>query len=86
MKADVEAAAGGGARGACPRTALAAAAAPARGAPSPETAKGEVQVVELTRLQATVARRMAESKATVPHFYLDDGDRHDRGGRSCARG
>jgi pyruvate dehydrogenase E2 component (dihydrolipoamide acetyltransferase) len=36
----------------------------------PETAKGEVQVVELTKLQQTVARRMAESKATAPHFYL----------------
>ena len=36
----------------------------------PETAKGQVQVVELTKLQQTVARRMAESKATAPHFYL----------------
>ena len=36
----------------------------------PETAKGEVEVVELTKLQQTVARRMAESKATAPHFYL----------------
>jgi pyruvate dehydrogenase E2 component (dihydrolipoamide acetyltransferase) len=40
-------------------------------APAPEGAKGEVQVVELNRLQQTVARRMAESKATVPHFYLE---------------
>ena len=40
-------------------------------APEPTTAKGEVQVIELTRLQSTVARRMAESKATVPHFYLE---------------
>jgi pyruvate dehydrogenase E2 component (dihydrolipoamide acetyltransferase) len=29
-----------------------------------------VQVVELTKLQQTIARRMAESKATAPHFYL----------------
>jgi pyruvate dehydrogenase E2 component (dihydrolipoamide acetyltransferase) len=36
----------------------------------PETAKGQVQIVELTKLQQTVARRMAESKATAPHFYL----------------
>jgi pyruvate dehydrogenase E2 component (dihydrolipoamide acetyltransferase) len=36
----------------------------------PETAKGQVEVVELTKLQQTVARRMAESKATAPHFYL----------------
>ena len=27
-------------------------------------------VEELTKLQQTVARRMAESKATAPHFYL----------------
>jgi pyruvate dehydrogenase E2 component (dihydrolipoamide acetyltransferase) len=43
---------------------------PREGAPAPETAKGEVEVVELNRLQQTVARRMSESKATVPHFYL----------------
>ncbi len=62
IKADVEAAAGAGA-GAAP-------AAPAATPPSPETAKGAVEVVEPTKLQQTVARRMAESKATVPHFYL----------------
>jgi pyruvate dehydrogenase E2 component (dihydrolipoamide acetyltransferase) len=39
-------------------------------AEKPETAKGQVEVVELTKLQQTVARRMAESKATAPHFYL----------------
>ena len=36
----------------------------------PATAKGEVEVQELTKLQEVVARRMAESKATAPHFYL----------------
>ncbi len=49
-------------------------AAPAGSTPGvaekPETAKGQVEVVELTKLQQTVARRMAESKATAPHFYL----------------
>jgi pyruvate dehydrogenase E2 component (dihydrolipoamide acetyltransferase) len=51
-------------------------APPAPAAPTPgvsekpETAKGQVEVVELTKLQQTVARRMAESKATAPHFYL----------------
>jgi pyruvate dehydrogenase E2 component (dihydrolipoamide acetyltransferase) len=35
-----------------------------------ETAKGRTEVVELTKLQQTVSRRMAESKATAPHFYL----------------
>jgi pyruvate dehydrogenase E2 component (dihydrolipoamide acetyltransferase) len=42
---------------------------PAAG-PSVETAKGETQVQELNKLQQTIARRMAESKATAPHFYL----------------
>jgi pyruvate dehydrogenase E2 component (dihydrolipoyllysine-residue acetyltransferase) len=42
----------------------------------PETAgdagnRGELQVQELTRLQRTVSRRMAESKATAPDFALD---------------
>src|SRR5882757_7088774 len=35
-----------------------------------ETAKGQTTYQELTRLQQVVARRMAESKATAPHFYL----------------
>jgi len=34
------------------------------------TAKGQTTVVELTRTQATIARRMAESKATIPDFSL----------------
>jgi pyruvate dehydrogenase E2 component (dihydrolipoamide acetyltransferase) len=37
---------------------------------APETAKGQVGYEEPTKVQATVARRMAESKATAPHFYL----------------
>ena len=36
-----------------------------------ETAKGQVAHEDLTKLQSTIARRMAESKATAPHFYLD---------------
>jgi pyruvate dehydrogenase E2 component (dihydrolipoamide acetyltransferase) len=40
-------------------------------APAPtETAKGSVEVIELTKLQQVVSRRMSESKATAPHFYL----------------
>jgi pyruvate dehydrogenase E2 component (dihydrolipoamide acetyltransferase) len=34
------------------------------------TAKGETTTVELTRTQQTIARRMAESKATIPDFTL----------------
>lgn len=68
IKADVEDA---GAQPA-PETAAPepAAAAPPATAERPETARGAVEEVELTRLQQTVARRMAESKATAPHFYL----------------
>jgi len=36
-----------------------------------ETAKGETSVEELSKLQEVIARRMAESKATAPHFYLE---------------
>jgi pyruvate dehydrogenase E2 component (dihydrolipoamide acetyltransferase) len=45
----------------------------ARSAPAPAqtgTAKGAVVTVELTRAQQVIARRMAESKATVPEFTL----------------
>ena len=35
-----------------------------------ETAKGTTTYQDLTRLQQVVSRRMAESKATAPHFYL----------------
>jgi pyruvate dehydrogenase E2 component (dihydrolipoamide acetyltransferase) len=66
VKADVESGAG-------------AAAAPAAAGPAPssapageriETARGSAEEFELSRLQQTIARRMAESKATAPHFYL----------------
>src|SRR4051794_5531776 len=83
VKSDVEAAkspAGDAVGGPAPEEALAtgggggspAAAGPAGQAPgpSPETAKGGTEVRELNKLQQTIARRMAESKATAPHFYL----------------
>ena len=60
VRADVEAAKG----------APAPAPTPAPAAGAPETAKGAVTTVELTRTQQVVARRMAESKATVPDFTL----------------
>jgi pyruvate dehydrogenase E2 component (dihydrolipoamide acetyltransferase) len=34
------------------------------------TAKGETTILELTRTQQTIARRMAEAKATIPEFTL----------------
>jgi len=84
VKADVEAASKGD--GAPPETAApaeapAAAPEPEREeAPKPppavvsgdsQTGKGETTTQDLTRLQQTVARRMAESKATAPEFVLN---------------
>jgi pyruvate dehydrogenase E2 component (dihydrolipoamide acetyltransferase) len=46
--------------------------APAAAPPAvrPRPAGPEVEVQEPNRMQATIARRMAESKSTVPHFYV----------------
>jgi pyruvate dehydrogenase E2 component (dihydrolipoamide acetyltransferase) len=38
--------------------------------PEVATAKGQTTEVELTRTQQTIARRMAESKATIPDFSI----------------
>jgi len=54
-----------------PSTAQTPPAEPARTAAPEAGAKGEVTSQELTRLQQTVSRRMAESKATVPDFTLE---------------
>jgi pyruvate dehydrogenase E2 component (dihydrolipoamide acetyltransferase) len=44
--------------------------APASALEGVATAKGESTTTELTRTQQTIARRMAESKATIPDFTL----------------
>jgi pyruvate dehydrogenase E2 component (dihydrolipoamide acetyltransferase) len=49
---------------------------PARAAAEPAVASGpppsaEDEVIDATPMLRAVARRMSESKATVPHFYLD---------------
>jgi pyruvate dehydrogenase E2 component (dihydrolipoamide acetyltransferase) len=49
---------------------------PGRAGVEPEVSSGpppsaEQEVVEATPMLRAVARRMSESKATVPHFYLD---------------
>jgi pyruvate dehydrogenase E2 component (dihydrolipoamide acetyltransferase) len=36
-----------------------------------DSTRGRATVVDLTRLQRTVADRMAAAKATIPHFYLN---------------
>ena len=53
-----------------PAPAPVAAAAPVSGPGEPATAKGEVTLQELSRIQQLVARRMAEAKATIPEFTL----------------
>ena len=76
VKADVQAAATGAPAPPAPAPAAAApaapAAAPAPAAPAagPPSGKGEVALTELSRTQALIARRMAESRATVPSFTL----------------
>jgi pyruvate dehydrogenase E2 component (dihydrolipoamide acetyltransferase) len=69
VKADVEAAAKGDeppAEEAAPEEPQAAPAA----APAGDGGRGEARHQDLTRLQRTVARRMAESKATAPDFVI----------------
>jgi pyruvate dehydrogenase E2 component (dihydrolipoamide acetyltransferase) len=68
VKADVQ-----GAGTAAPPSSATPAAAPASSAAAVEavaTAKGETTILELSRTQQTIARRMAESKATIPDFTL----------------
>ena len=67
VKADVEAAAKDGGAKQKEEEVREEAPAPQRGEAG---AKGEVEFHELTRLQQTVTRRMAESKATAPDFQL----------------
>jgi pyruvate dehydrogenase E2 component (dihydrolipoamide acetyltransferase) len=73
VKADVQAAAESGDGAAKAKTEEAPAQAE-RAAPEPQRgeagAKGETEVQELTRLQQTISRRMAESKATAPDFSI----------------
>ena len=68
VKADVERALDGGGQAAPP--AEAPAAAPQAQSPPPRPPAAEDEVRELTPMLKAVARRMGESKATVPHFYV----------------
>ncbi|MBT4690779.1 MAG: pyruvate dehydrogenase complex dihydrolipoamide acetyltransferase [Rhodospirillaceae bacterium] len=72
VKADIEAAvASGGAAIAAPATGAApAAAAPAAATVGASPFEGEFELVPLTTMRKTIARRMSESKREAPHFYL----------------
>jgi pyruvate dehydrogenase E2 component (dihydrolipoamide acetyltransferase) len=69
VRADVERAANGAAAAAPPTRATAAEAlAPAAAPAAGDGAKGATEQVDLSRTQQLIARRMAESRATVPDF------------------
>ncbi len=77
LDVDLTGLAGSGPQGRVIRADVESAAAPANGgqpatvgAPTGTAAKGQPSVQELTRLQRTVARRMAESRATIPDIEL----------------
>jgi pyruvate dehydrogenase E2 component (dihydrolipoamide acetyltransferase) len=79
VKADVLAAAGVAERAPAEPARRAPAASPAPEPPSPgaETAKGASSTLEPSRVQALIARRMAEAKATIPHFQVETEVRMD---------
>ncbi len=79
VKSDVEAAvAGGGAKAAPPAAAQQAAAAPAPAAAKGATEEavlklfepGSYELVPHDGMRKTIARRLVESKQTIPHFYV----------------
>ncbi|MCX5514714.1 pyruvate dehydrogenase complex dihydrolipoamide acetyltransferase [Kaistia algarum] len=79
VQADIEAAKSGGAAkaapAAAPAPAAAAAAAPAPVGPSDAQmlklfAEGSYELVPHDNMRKTIARRLTESKQTVPHFYV----------------
>ncbi len=74
VKADVQAAADSGEAAPAAEPAEQPAEQPEERAPAPQSdeagPKGQAEVHELTKLQQTVGRRMAESKATAPDFSI----------------
>jgi pyruvate dehydrogenase E2 component (dihydrolipoamide acetyltransferase) len=68
VKSDIEAASNGDEK--APEPEPAPTEAPKKPARDGESGRGEVTYEELNRLQRTVARRMAESKATAPDFVM----------------
>jgi pyruvate dehydrogenase E2 component (dihydrolipoamide acetyltransferase) len=71
VKADVEAAAQPAPAASGEGDAEELATAPASEPVERGTAKGEVSAQELSRVQQLIARRMAESRATVPDFWIE---------------
>ncbi|HKG02042.1 MAG TPA: dihydrolipoamide acetyltransferase family protein [Conexibacter sp.] len=61
---------GGGGNGGPPAAPAVAAPPQAAAAAAAVSAKGATEVVQLTSVQRTIARRMAEAKATIPEFAV----------------
>ena len=75
VKADVDAAIAGGGAKAAPAAKPAAGAAPAPKSMSDEQVlklfeEGSYELVPHDNMRKTIARRLVEAKATIPHFYL----------------
>ena len=75
VRADVDQAEAGApaaaAKPAAAEQAAAPAAAPAAAAaPAPQPGDAPCETIKLSSMRKTIARRLAESKQTVPHFYL----------------
>ncbi|MGO7427421.1 E3 binding domain-containing protein, partial [Rhizobium ruizarguesonis] len=79
VKSDIEAAvAGGGAKAAAAPVSAAAAPAPAAAAPKGASEEavlklfepGSYELVPHDGMRKTIARRLVESKQTIPHFYV----------------
>ena len=71
VRRDVESLIAGAPAAAAPAPAAATSAAPAVSSAEPE-------LIPHSRMRATIARRLTESKSTVPHFYLTADCRVDR--------
>lgn len=71
VRRDVEALVAGAPASAAPAPAAATSAAPA-------AASAEPELIPHSRMRTTIARRLTESKTTVPHFYLTADCRVDR--------
>lgn len=71
IKRDILAAAAAPKAPAAPAPAPAPAAAPAKAAPAPvPAAKLESKLIPVSNMRKTIARRLVESKSTVPHFTV----------------
>ena len=81
VRRDVQALLAGGQAAAAPAASASASApaASATAAPAAATAPGlEPELIPTSRMRKTIARRLTESKSTVPHFYLTADCRVDR--------